>query len=103
MTTDREQYLLERLLRLEAEIAELRGIEVAPLLPKVQRRSLYDVTQATASGAVLMRRKQRRTTDDERAQMIELKARGFSPVQIGYRLGMSDTTIRRQLHEAGDL
>jgi len=101
MTTDREQYLLERLLRLEVELAIARGIAVAPLLPPTPRRSLYDTSQATASTATLLRRKQRRTTSDERAQMVDLKARGLSPVQIGYKLGMSDTTVRRQLHEAG--
>jgi len=101
MTTDREQELLERCLRLEAENAELRGIAVAPLLPKVERRSLYDSSQATASAATLLRRKQRRTTAAERALMVELAERGLSACQIGFQLGMSDTTIRRQLHEVG--
>ena len=102
MTTDREQYLLERCLRLEAEIARLRGMYVAPLLPKVERRSLYvETPPPSAANATLLRRKQRRTSAAERALMVELSERGLSPIQISYRLGMSDTTIRRQLHEAG--
>jgi DNA-binding NarL/FixJ family response regulator len=99
VTTDREQYLLERLLRLEAENARLRGIAVAPLLPVVARKSLYVDFTTSAASATLQRRKQRRTTEDERAEMRELARRGLSPYQIGYQMGMSDSTVRRYISE----
>jgi len=87
------------LLRLEARIAELEGYAVAPLLPAKERKSLYVDFTGSAANAAPERRKQRRTTEAERAEMRALAERGMSPIQIGYRLGMSDSTVRRYISE----
>jgi len=100
MTTERERYLLARCLRLEAEIAMLKGIEVAPALPPIERRSLYDDAPPVAAprlptGIVLGRRpKQRHTTADEIAQMRRLRSSGIRPAAIARQIGFSESTVR---------
>jgi hypothetical protein len=86
VTTDREQYLLERCLRLEARIAVLEGHAVAPMAP--------EVAGPPAARMQLRRRIQRRANASDIAQMRLLRRRGLTPAQIGRQLGFSDTTTR---------
>lgn len=78
MTTAREQYLLERCIRLEAK---LLGIEVAPA--RIQSQPL-----------LLERKKQQRVTPVQIAQMRELRARGASYTEIARRTKVSQSTAR---------
>jgi len=90
VTTDREQYLLERCLRLEAEVARLRGYAVAPLEPEITRPAASPLVPRIQ----LKRHVQRRASAADIAQMHDLRRRGLTPVQIGRQLGFSDTAVR---------
>lgn len=91
MTTDREQYLLERLLRLEAELAIARGIEVAPLLPSVTRGSLYDKEPRDLRQRPV-RRIYRRASEDDITVMCSLRRRGKTYADIGRMTRFSAST-----------
>ncbi len=82
MTTEREQQLLDRCLRLEAQIALLCGVPVAPLPPIVLLPPIG-------------RRRGQRVTADEIAQMQALTARGVSARRAAFALHVNEDTIRR--------
>lgn len=102
MITD-EQYrsLLARCLRLEAEIAILRGMDIAPTLPQIERREL-PITP-------LPIRQRRRCSPvpgvrhivpaDEIAVMRELRRQGIGYGEIGRRTGWCRSTTTRHTRD----
>lgn len=88
--------MLERCLRLEAELARARGIDVAPLLPPIERRNMYDhMPSALRDTLGWPYTPQRRVTADQAAEMRALRSRGLTYLAIARRLNVSHTTVRR--------
>jgi hypothetical protein len=87
MTTERERYLLIRCLRLEAEIAKLKGYMVAP--PSILRPPAVRMSPLVAPV-----RGQHRTTSGDIAQMRMLRRRGCTYSAIGRAVGFSQQTAK---------
>lgn len=96
MTTEREQHLLERCLRLEAELLLARGIAIPPPLPQVARRGLYAAPLSSPLRIALgtARKIYHVATEAEIAQMRELRRQGLSYSAIGRELSFTGTTVR---------
>jgi hypothetical protein len=94
VVADRERtYLLERCLRLELRIAQLEGRATESPAPTV-----HDVQHAQSPARVepvFVRRIYRAATADEIALVRELRRRGMSYNDIGYRVGRSEHMARR--------
>jgi len=106
LTDEEQRYWVGRCLRLEAEIAVLKGYHEAPLLPEIERRSLYETAPTVRAIARNvdprplpfdsqgLRRWNRRATANDIAEMRNLRRSGLSPAQIGKKVRLSDTTVR---------
>lgn len=89
--------LLERCLRLEAELAIARGMPIAPPLPPIERRSLCEAQMAP--DLQLPRRIGRVARLDEITRMRGLRRRGIGVRQIVEQTGFSEMTVRRYTND----
>lgn len=90
--TEHERYLLERCLRLEAELLIARGESIPPPLPKIERRCLYGDPLPSSTGFI---QTYHRASLVDIMQMRALRKNGLSLVRVGYRLNFSPATVRR--------
>jgi len=103
LTSEREYYLLERCMRLEARIAELQGRSTeSPPPPPPLMADLPIFALARSPSLTWPHRIQHRATPDDIAQMRELKTRGLSNPQVGRRTGFSECTVRRYTRDTTD-
>jgi hypothetical protein len=87
MTTERERHLLTRCLRLEAEIAKLKGYMVAP--PSILRPPGVSMSPLIPPVQGI-----HRTTPGDIAQMRMLRRRGCTYSEIGRVAGFSQQTAK---------
>lgn len=87
---DTYRWFVNRCLKLELQIAVMKGLELAPpshaALPPIAVRMPFAVPP--------VRSRQRRTTEAEIAQMRALRARGYGYNQIGRAVGFSNSTVK---------
>jgi DNA-binding NarL/FixJ family response regulator len=101
MTDKTYRWFVERCLKLELEIAVLKGLE-AERAP-IERRDLYELAAHAATPVVPKhpRRLDFRATDEGIMRIRELKRQGLSNPQIGKRAGCSEHTVRRYTRDIG--
>jgi hypothetical protein len=100
MTDETYRWFVERCLKLELEIAVLKGLEAER--PPIERRDLYDAPPKALrvpKSISWPRAIQRQATDEDIARMRELRQQGLSPYKVGLRVGFSEETVRRHTRD----
>jgi hypothetical protein len=101
VTTEREQYLLDRNLRLEHALLIALGEDIAPLPPPIERVHTRGLTVSLPPDvrARIVHRIYHRATADEIAQMRSLRRGGMNYAAIARQVPFSASTVRDHVHD----